>query len=195
MLKLYKFVKNSFLKEILNHYRPFLMFLSKFLLSYLVLILIYQWYLNQFDAQKTEVDGVTAMVADQVRSFMSFISYDVSLSPYPNEASVLVSVGSNPIVRIIEGCNAISVMILFVAFIIAFSRTFAKTLGFIVLGIVLIHILNVLRIAFLIIGILNFPEYEHLLHGVVFPLIIYGFVFFLWVIWVNKFQADVKKTN
>ncbi len=169
------------------------MFLGKFLLSYLVLIVLYQWYLSQFDQQTFEVDGMTTLVAEQVKSVLSFFDYSISLRPYSKDASVLVSVDGRSVVRIIEGCNAISVMILFTAFIISFSRTFAKTLGFIILGIVLIHILNVLRIVLLIIGILKLPQYEHLLHGVVFPLIIYGFVFLLWVIWVNKFQSDAKK--
>jgi hypothetical protein len=34
----------------------------------------------------------------------------------------------------------------------------------------------------------HFPQYEHLLQGVVFPLVIYGVVFLLWVVWVNKYS-------
>ncbi|WP_035694061.1 exosortase family protein XrtF [Flavobacterium soli] len=181
------------MKDIFRAYRPFLMFLGKFLLSYLILIVLYQWYLSQFDQQAFEVDGMTHLVAEQVKSVLSFFDYSISLRPYSKDASILVAVDGRSVVRIIEGCNAISVMILFAAFIVSFSRTFAKTLGFIVLGVILIHILNVLRIVLLIIGILKLPQYEHLLHGVVFPLIIYGFVFLLWVIWVNKFQSDAKK--
>ena len=63
-----------------------------------------------------------------------------------------------------------------------------ETLLFILLGSVLIHILNIARIALLCMALYSFPEYEHMLHGVVFPLIIYGIVFLLWVIWVNKFS-------
>jgi exosortase/archaeosortase family protein len=90
--------------------------------------------------------------------------------------------------RIIEGCNALSVIILFIAFIIAFSGKLKNTIVFILLGSILIHVLNVGRIALLSIALYHFPQYQHLLHGVVFPLIIYGVVFLLWVIWVNKFS-------
>jgi exosortase family protein XrtF len=49
--------------------------------------------------------------------------------------------------------------------------------------------LNVIRIALIAIALYHYPEQEHLLHGVVFPLFIYGVVFLLWVIWVNKFSV------
>jgi exosortase family protein XrtF len=95
--------------------------------------------------------------------------------------------------RIVEGCNALSVIILFVAFVVAFSGKWIQTIGFILLGSILIHIMNVLRIAILSIALYYHPDQESLLHGVVFPLIIYGFVFVLWVIWVNKFSNYAQK--
>jgi len=57
------------------------------------------------------------------------------------------------------------------------------------MGSILIHLLNIGRIALLCVALYNFPQYEHLLHGVIFPLVIYGIVFLLWVIWVNKYSA------
>jgi len=181
------------LKEFLIKYRPFLAFLGVFLISYLILILIYQWYLGQFDTANFEVDGFTELVACQVKSVLSLFDYSVVLSPYPNDPSVLVAVDGVSIVRIIEGCNAISVMILFVAFVLAFSKGLVKTAGFVVFGLLIIHILNILRIAFLTIGIIKLPAYEHVLHGVIFPLVIYGTVFFLWIIWVTKFTTNATK--
>ena len=179
------------MKTYLQQYRPFLMFLGKFLLSYLILIVLYQSYLSQFDASRFEVDGFTYIVADHSGLILDVIGYTAVLSPYLGDASILVTISGDPIVRIIEGCNAISIMILFAAFIIAFSRKFVPTLAYILVGILLIHLLNVLRIAFLCIGIIHYPEYEHFLHGVLFPLVIYGFVFVLWVVWVRKFKTNV----
>ena len=95
--------------------------------------------------------------------------------------------------RIIEGCNGLSVIILFISFVIAFSGKIKPTVLFIIGGSLLIHILNVGRIALLCILMYYFPEQEHLLHGVVFPLFIYGVVFLLWIIWVNKFSKYAKK--
>lgn len=172
-----------------------MVFLGKFFFTYLLLITLYQFFLNQFDAEKFETDGMTQLVAYQTQDILSAFDYVVALRPLSREPSILVIVDKKPVVQIIEGCNAISIMILFTAFIVAFSSKFLNTFGFIVAGILAIHVLNILRIVFLTMGIINYPQYENLLHGVVFPLIIYGFVFLLWVIWVNKFQSDAKKNT
>ena len=86
-------------------------------------------------------------------------------------------------------------MILFIAFVIAFTGKFKNTVLFVVLGSVLIHVLNVVRIALLSAALYHFPKYEHLLHSVVFPLAIYGVVFLLWVIWVNKYSFYATEIN
>lgn len=183
------------MKKYLVIYKPFLLFLAKFFVSYLVLICIYQWYLNQFDASQNEVDGFTQMVAQQSESILRFMNYNVSIKPHLFEPSIRVYIDQKAIVRVVEGCNALSVMILFVSFIIAFTGRFWQMLLFIISGLLLIHVLNVLRIALLVVGLLEYKEYEMLLHDIFFPLVIYGVVFGLWVIWVNKFSNHAKNIN
>ena len=97
--------------------------------------------------------------------------------------------------RIIEGCNAISVIILFASFIFAFSAKFKTTFLFILLGSALIFVLNILRIALLTIGLYYYPEYEEFLHNIVFPVVIYGVVFVLWIVWVIKFSSYAKRND
>lgn len=183
------------MKEYFVKYRLFLQFLGVFLLSYLFLIGIYQLYLSQFDVSNLEYDGFTNLVAEQTRFVLEVFNFNVQLSPSTFDPSVLVLVNGVSVVRIVEGCNAISVMILFVAFVLSFSKGILRTAGFIVAGLLIIHILNVSRIVLLTIGIIKYPEYEHFLHGVVFPLVIYGTVFLLWIIWVTKFTRHVSKTT
>jgi len=183
------------LKDYFIKYRAFLQFLAVFLSSYLVLVGMYQLYLGQYDSSELEYDGFSNFVAEQTQSVLRFLDYNVQLSPSTFDPSVLVRVDGKAIVRIVEGCNAISVMILFVAFILAFSNGFLKTFSFIIAGILIIHVLNISRIALLTIGIMKYPEYEHLLHGTIFPLIIYGTVFALWIFWVTKFTTNVSKTT
>jgi exosortase/archaeosortase family protein len=50
------------------------------------------------------------------------------------------------------------------------------------------YVLNVMRIAMLSVLMYHFPGQVSFLHGVLFPLFIYGVVFILWVIWVSKFS-------
>jgi exosortase family protein XrtF len=181
------------LKRYFILYKPFLLFLGKFLLTYLLLTFVYQSYLGQFDVSKNETDSFTKLVARQTEDVILFFDGDVTTKPNTKEPAVNLSYNQKPIARIIEGCNALSVIILFLSFIIAFSGKVKPTVLYIILGSIFIHILNVFRIAILCALMYYYPEYKHFLHDVVFPLIIYGAVFMLWIIWVNKFSKYGKK--
>src|SRR6476646_9321670 len=178
----------------LLQYKPFLLFLAKFIASYLILTIIYQSYLSQFDAKKAEVDSFTQMVAQQSAAVLSWFDSQSYTMPHLIEPTVKLFYKSKYISRIIEGCNALSVMILFVSFVIAFTGRFKNTILYIIFGCVLIHLLNIGRIALLCVALYNYPQFEHLLHGVIFPLVIYGVLFLLWVIWVNRYSFYATET-
>ncbi|MBC7847209.1 MAG: exosortase family protein XrtF [Flavobacterium sp.] len=182
------------MKKYLILYKPFLLFLGKFLLTYLVLTFVYENYLSQFDTKKYETDGFTQLVANQTKDLMLFFNFDANITPNTKEPAINLFYNQRHMARIIEGCNGLSVIILFVSFVVAFSGKTKATILFIVGGSILIHILNVFRIALLSILLYYFPAREHILHGVLFPLFIYGVVFMLWIIWVNKFSKYATKT-
>lgn len=182
------------MKEYLIQFKPFLVFLGKFIFTYLLLAFLYQSYLNQYNEKNFEVDGITEMVANQSKQLLSLVDSNSYTMPNLKEPSVKLFYHGKWVARIIEGCNAISVIILFISFVVAFKGKLWQTVLFILSGIVLIHFFNVLRIALLCMAIFHHPGWEHFLHGVVFPLFIYGVVFSLWVIWVNKFSVYAKKT-
>ena len=156
---------------------------------------MYQSYLNRFDAKNAEVDSFTQLVANQSATVLSWFDSKSYTMPHLKEPSVKLIYKGKYISRIIEGCNAISVIILFISFVIAFTGKYKNTILFIVLGSLLIHVLNIARIALLCVGLYHFPNLEHLLHGVIFPLVIYGVVFLLWVIWVNNYSFYATKIN
>ena len=90
--------------------------------------------------------------------------------------------------RIIEGCSSVSIIILFLSFIIAFSGSLKSTVLFGLFGSLLIYVVNILRIIAISILFIKFPEYQTILHDLVFPSIIYGLTFMLWVTWVKYFS-------
>ena len=175
----------------IKKYKPFLLFLAKFFVYYVLLTAVYQLYLSGYDEAANEVDSITHSVAIQSEALLQTVG-DAKMDKHPAQPSMRLFYQNHYVARIIEGCNAISVMILFAAFVVAFSGKPKQTVFFILGGSVIIHILNIVRIALLCILIHNFPQHEHFLHGVIFPLIIYGVVFILWVIWVNKFSHYAK---
>lgn len=180
---------------ILQKNRTFFVFLLKFGLSYLILSGLYWLYLGQFNEARFEPDGMTTLVARQSKNLVAFLGEDIQMTPHPREASYYFAINGKKLARIIEGCNAISVMILFTAFIVAFSTTIKRTALYILAGIVLLHLLNIVRIALLTIGLHYYKEYSNVLHDIVFPLFIYGVVFVLWIAWVIKFSGNAKSVK
>ena len=175
--------------------RPFFLFLIKFGLSYLVLSVLYGLYLDQYNAAEFEVDGATAMVARQSEGFAVLTGQPAHIEKHPTQAAYRFFMGEKSVARVVEGCNAVSVMILFVAFIAAFSTTLKRTLLFMLGGVVIIHVLNIIRIALLAMGFYYYPKYKELLHDILFPLFIYGVVFALWVLWVLKLSGNAGKNK
>src|SRR6478752_10305733 len=126
--KLYICIKTSLLKNYLIQYKPFLLFLAKFLISYLVLTFIYKSYLNQFNQA---VDGFTQLVAQQSTRVLQLLDRDAAVILENAPLHIKFFYHNIYIVRIIEGCNALSIMILFTAFIIAFTGKFKQTVLYI----------------------------------------------------------------
>ena len=183
-------------KTYFREYRPFFLFLFKFFAVYAILTIIYKLYLKQFENLLIfKIDGFTQMVAHQVHQFLMLLDYQSSLTIHSSQPAIKLYLQHVYVARVVEGCNALSVIILFAAFIVAFAGKLKPTILYILCGSLLIHFLNVIRIALLSIALLHYPEQGSLLHGVVFPLFIYGVVFGLWVIWVNKFSNHAAKTS
>ena len=181
------------MKDYFIQYKPFLLFLAKFAASYLILTFIYQSYLSQFDVNKMEVDDFTQLVANQSQKMLSLIDNYSFTESNSKEASVKLFYQGKWTARIIEGCNALSIIILFISFIIAFSGKLKPTIFFIICGSLLIYFMNIIRIALLCVALHNFPNNKSIFHDIIFPLVIYGFVFMLWILWVNKYSYYAEK--
>ncbi|TRW25230.1 exosortase family protein XrtF [Flavobacterium zepuense] len=180
---------------ILQKNRTFFLFLLKFGLSYLILYGFYWLFLSHYDATLPEPDGMTTLVTEQSAQVLRFFGEDVLILNNTKLPSYFFVINGKKLAHIVEGCNAVSVMILFAAFIVAFSTTFKRTALYIIAGIIIIHILNIIRIALLTLGIYHYRQYTDFLHDILFPLFIYGVVFVLWVAWVIKFKSNEKAQN
>jgi exosortase family protein XrtF len=178
------------LKKYLVQFKPFLIFIGTFFAAYILLTIIYKSYLNSFGLN--EIDGITAVVGSNVYWLMDVFNCDILIKKSLSGNYLEVWYNKDYVIRIVEGCNAVSVMILFISFVLAFSGKLKSTLLFILSGTLFIYILNVIRIVLLAVLLFRYPEKLHLLHGVLFPLFIYGLVFVLWVFWVNKFSNYAK---
>lgn len=172
----------------LKELKPLLIILGRFLGIWLGLFIIYQSYLN-LHAEEV-VDPYTRSVAVQTEFLLNMISYPTTTADLPASKSILLLVNQIPATRIVEGCNAISVMILFSAFVFAFYSG-RKTWLFVGGGVILLFILNLMRIVILNVVVVDWPQYTKAAHDYFFPAVIYGGVVLLWLIWIQFFA--VKK--
>lgn len=172
-------------------------FLVKFFVTYFLLFGVYSAYLHKTQ-QKTSLfscSPITNTVANNVKIAANWFGYHIYTEQNSKELSIKLIVGGNYTARVIEGCNSISVIILFLAFIIAFSGSFKATVLYGLFGGVLIYTINILRIIALSLLIYKYPQFENPLHTLIFPTIIYGLVFILWIIWVRYFSNHKNKKN
>ncbi|MEE9406857.1 MAG: exosortase family protein XrtF [Polaribacter sp.] len=178
----------------MKKHKNIVIFLIRFFATYFILFAIYATYL-QNSQQKDgffQTASITTKVAEQTVSLLEFAGYYADYIQHEEELSVKLLIENQYTARVIEGCNSISVIILFISFIVAFAGSIKATIIFAFLGSIFIYIINVFRIAFLTVMIYKHPNQQEFLHNLVFPALIYGTVFLLWVLWVNKFSKYKK---
>lgn len=180
------------MKELLIKYKLVIKFILTFLLVYGVLTIGYNLYLKFSDGSIYYPDYMTNLVARQANSILNAIGYEAFVLPHPDEPSMKLIINGKYLARVIEGCNAVSIIILFLSFVIAFAGKFKTTFFYCFAGSIIIYAFNVIRIVILSVGLYHYPWRKEVLHSVVFPMLIYGTVFLLWMFWVNRFSKNVK---
>lgn len=178
--------------RLINKYKSVLRFLAVFIGSYFILVGLYQLYLTYGGSARYFPDIITHTVAQQSQAVIKSLGYAMEVVPSKVEPAMNLKMQGQTLARVVEGCNAVSVMLLFISFMLAFFGDVKRTLLFIFAGVALIYAMNVLRIALLTIGLYKYPEYSEVLHGTVFPAVIYGTVFLLWLGWINSYKKPVK---
>lgn len=169
-----------------------LRFIFIFLGSYFVLSSFYNAYLILFETENPIPDPLTQLVAYQSGSLLESFGYQVQVIMHESGLSMKLMVEDIFLAGIVEGCNSVSIIILFISFILAFFGPLKTTLLYIFVGSVIIYVMNILRIVLLSIGLYEYPMYSHHLHSIFFPLAIYGTVFILWLIWVRIYSRWKK---
>ncbi|QNK77530.1 exosortase family protein XrtF [Winogradskyella undariae] len=180
------------MRILLKKYKSVIRFIVTFLVVYGILIFGYNLYLNLSDGSKYYPDYLTNLVADQTNLLINSMGFESKVMPHLKEPSMKIIINGKYVARVIEGCNGASVIILFLSFIFAFSGKLKTTILYGLAGSVVIYAFNLLRIVILSIGLYQYPWRRDILHTVIFPMFIYGTVFLLWMVWVNRF-SKIKK--
>ena len=97
-------------------YRPFLKFLFLFFVTYGFLSLLYNLYLSQYKDLEYPIDPFTESVSYQVKYVSNLFGGAMEIYKFPAEQWTRIFYIDRYVARVVEGCNAVSVMILFASF-------------------------------------------------------------------------------
>jgi exosortase family protein XrtF len=151
---------------------------------YAIWYVVYQLWLvpqGKFDAWMNENVAYGGWV------FVRALGYDGCIEG----TNICVNIVST--VKVNTGCNGFEIYCIFAGFIIIFASKFWKTLAYIVIGIMIIYVSNIVRV-----GLLAIDHYKrmHLFnfnHKFTYVVILYGIVFMLWYIWVTRFSLYTNR--
>ena len=97
------------------------------MLVYALLSVVNKLYLQYSHGSKFYPDYMTNLVSLQIETLLNSFGYQTQVVPHPAEPSMKLILNGKYLARIIEGCNSISVVILFLSFIVAFSGKLKTT--------------------------------------------------------------------
>ncbi|MBE7441761.1 MAG: archaeosortase/exosortase family protein [Flavobacteriales bacterium] len=162
------------------------LFFGKAIALYVLWYLIYEQYLMKVGwLDKIIIDNLvnTSYKVLQLFGYTVFI-YDQTIGI---DGSHGVFIGTP--------CNGVELLALFAGFVLVFYGNWKHKMWYIPLGLILIHVLNIVRIIALTIIAYYMPETLDFNHKYTFTLLMYVVVFIGWIIWVKKFAVLSKENN
>lgn len=139
---------------------------------------------------------ITENISVVMCKMLQLTGYDVhfTLTRKLGETNIYLLQDPFPFLRIGASCNGLELLVLFAIFIIAYPGNNKQKPIFIFLGILGIHVLNILRNYWLALFAANKKfELFDLFHRYIFIFMVYGAIFLLWMLWVNKFSMLNQK--
>ncbi|HEY3406231.1 MAG TPA: exosortase family protein XrtF [Ohtaekwangia sp.] len=176
--------------NVLHEFRPAFIFLGKFLGIYIAGNLLYGVFVESFGNQP---DVVTSSVSYQASVILSWFGEQSSATNSTEKPTVLLQRSGHTVISVYEGCNGINVMIVFIAFVLAFSGKKKMIVPFIGIGLLILHISNLIRILLLYYVAISFENYFYFVHKYLFTAALYVVVFVLWAVWIIYFNERSTK--
>ncbi len=138
------------------------------------------------DIQKS----ISILIGQQSNFLLSSIGFEPLLEIHGD--MVVTKLKNHPYshgVWIGEPCNGLKLFGVFAVFILAFPGKLTHKIWYIPLGVILLHFINVIRIASLTIISAYNPFLLNFNHNITFQIIVYSIIFLLWYVWTKKFSG------
>jgi exosortase family protein XrtF len=136
-------------------------------------------------------EKLISLIIANTSFLLKLAGYTVYKSVEDSNMQLIGIDGAHP-VWIGSPCNALTLFMFFALFVIAFPGSTKRKLWFIPLGVLIIHIANVLRVIGLVTINYYAPQYLAFNHTYTFTVLVYGIIFCLWMWWVNSSLKEMK---
>lgn len=166
----------------------FLKFLLLSSVVYLLLYFIYEFVIKKYTFIDQAFIRIIINSAEPLLHLMGYNTFKV----LGNDQFQSIGIDGSNGVWVGAACNAVTLFFLFAVYVLAYPGHQKSKLWFVPLGILSIHILNILRITALALIAFYKPDLLDFNHTYTFTFIVYGYIFFLWMLWTNKFSAKTR---
>lgn len=181
-------MKNISIKE----FKPTILFLIKFIGIFVVANLLYGLYVTAYSPKP---DPITSWVSYHTAFALQGCGWPAVTQDSETRPTTQLIFEERSVLSIYEGCNGVNMMIIFVAFLIAFGPISRTLWWFIPVGLAILHGMNLARIALLFWVSLYMPDVMYFTHKYFFTAILYVVIFLLWIWWVKKLSAIKRVTS
>tara|TARA_R110002124_G_scaffold197895_2_gene364937 strand:- start:1831 stop:2349 length:519 start_codon:yes stop_codon:yes gene_type:complete len=155
---------------------PLTQFIVKALCFFIVWYVIYELWLLP-DGSLDE--WISLNIISNSAGIVDWLGYEVFTY------NRVIGIYGNAGIEVVDGCNGIAAMGLFLGFILAYPGSWKKRLSFSVVGIGVIYFVNIIRISVLTVTQAQWPAFFDFTHDYSTTTIFYITIFLMWMIWVN----------
>ncbi len=161
--------------------------LAKFLglgfVGYLAWYVAYQYFLKEQTLLDEYLIHSMVVSSEWVLRNLGYALYEMQTTELRWQIGIADSVG---MLHIGAPCDGLVLFVLFAVFVLAFPGPGRRKLWFIPLGVILIHLANLVRVVSLVMIQFNSPQNLQFNHDYTWTVLIYAFIFWLWYVWANR---------
>lgn len=172
-----------------------------FLVKALVFFLVWKFLYIVFLSDSKYIDyPLTTHVAEASTSFLNFVGdldnfttervliTDIIDGEMIEQMASQVFLDGSVVLNIADVCNGLELIVLYIGFIICMPSRFWRKAIYIVIGVLIIDIINILRCAGLICIREYFYIYFDFAHHYLFKAVVYAVTFIMWMVYARKIQ-------
>lgn len=170
---------------------PFVRFITVGVALYAGWYLLYEFLIHPWGRiDKAVIDNIMWLSGGMLEA----LGYTLLPEPaFDNNRYLGIDGGSH--LWIGDPCNGVSLFAVFTIFILAYPGPWKHKAWYIGAGVLSIHLINNLRVVALC--IINKVDYSLLnfQHDYTFYVVVYGWVFLLWYLWVKRFGPSIPRSR